>query len=244
MIGTIWNTLIKQPILTTLLWLAGFTGNIGVAIIVLTIIIQLILIPLRLPSLKSARKMRDIKPKIDALKDVHGEDKMALAQAQMALYQEHGISPLGGLLPTLLSIPIIIALYQVLLHSITTIENSSTQFLWMNITHPDPYYVLPVLVGLMQFVMSSQMMTPNTPAKPKDTGDKKEVKPGDTEQMMQMMQTQMRFIFPIMSAVITASLPAGVGLYWLTSVVFAIIQNQAVEILHKNGSKDNTNSTK
>ncbi|NTV30656.1 membrane protein insertase YidC [candidate division WWE3 bacterium] len=237
MIGTIWHAVFFQPITTTLLWLSSFTGNIGVSVVLLTVIIQLILVPLRLPSLLSAKKLRHIKPKIDELKEQHGEDKVALAQAQMALYQEHGINPFGGLLPTLFSIPIIIALYQVLLNNITHIENSSVGFLWLNVTQHDPYFVLPILVGVLQFFASSQMMAQPAPAQP----DKKKV--DDTEQMMVAMQTQMKFIFPVLSGIITASLPSGVGLYWLTSTLFAIIQHEVIERIYKHGSSDHSNAT-
>lgn len=237
MFGTIWHLIFIQPITTVLFWLSSFTGSIGISVILLTIIIQIVLVPLRLPSLISAKKLRAIKPKLDALKDVHGEDRMALAQAQLSLYQEHGISPFGGLLPTLLSIPIIIALYQVLINNITHIENSSVQFFWLNVTQYDPYFVLPLLVGGLQYFASSQLMAQNqTPTDPNK-------KLSENEQMMLAMQTQMKYIFPVLSGVLTASLPAGVGLYWLTSVVFAIIQHEVIERIYKYGSTNHTNPT-
>lgn len=237
--GFIWNVIIKQPISTALVWLAQFSGNLGIAIVLLTIIIQVVLLPLRLPSIKSAQKMRAIKPEIDALKDLHGNDKMALAQAQMDLYKKHNISPLGGILPTLLSIPIIIALYQVLLNGLSTIDGASVLFLWLDITQKDPFFVLPVLVGIAQYVLSTMTLMPIAPKS--TTGkDGKEAKSADD--MAAMMQTQMKFIFPVMSGFITATLPAGVGLYWLTSVMFAIIQQLVVERL-KYGSQRDTTTT-
>lgn len=237
--GFIWNVIIKQPISTALVWLAQFSGNLGIAIVLLTIIIQVVLLPLRLPSIKSAQKMRAIKPEIDALKDLHGNDKMALAQAQMDLYKKHNISPLGGILPTLLSIPIIIALYQVLLNGLSTIDGASVHFLWLDITQKDPFFVLPVLVGIAQYVLSTMTLMPIAPKS--TTGkDGKEAKSADD--MAAMMQTQMKFIFPVMSGFITATLPAGVGLYWLTSVMFAIIQQLVVERL-KYGSQRDTTTT-
>lgn len=237
--GFIWNVIIKQPISTALVWLAQFSGNLGIAIVLLTIIIQVVLLPLRLPSIKSAQKMRAIKPEIDALKDLHGNDKMALAQAQMDLYKKHNISPLGGILPTLLSIPIIIALYQVLLNGLSTIDGASVHFLWLDITQKDPFFVLPVLVGIAQYVLSTMTLMPIAPKS--TTGkDGKEAKSADD--MAAMMQTQMKFIFPVMSGFITVTLPAGVGLYWLTSVMFAIIQQLVVERL-KYGSQRDTTTT-
>lgn len=235
MFGFIWNTLIKQPILQTLLWFAGLTGNLGIAIILLTLVIQLILTPLRVPSLRSAQKMRKIRPEINKLKEKHGDDKMAFAQAQMELYREHGLSPLGGIVPTLLSLPIIFALYQVLLNSIGTIENVSQHFLWISdVTKPDPLYILPLLVAGGQFLLVKTGQFGGSPEPA--TNDKKEGKSGSTEDIMQSVQSQMTYIFPAVSGFITATLPAGVGLYWFVSVVFAIMQQKVLERLDSDGS--------
>ncbi len=233
MIGTIWNTLIKQPITQLLLWLASFTGNLGVAIILLTLVIQLVLTPLRLPSLKSAQKMKLLKPKLDELKEKHADDQMKLAQAQMELYREHGLNPLGGILPTLLSIPIILALYRVLL---TTLQNGTagiaTTFLWLDVTRPDPYYILPLIVGGSQWLMTRLMPSPlhtsteeNTPTEKSQDGNRGKTS-GSMEEIMQSMQSQMGFVFPVFSALITATLPSGVGLYWIISVWFSTLQQQ------------------
>ena len=227
MLGNIWDLVFIQPITTTLLWLNGLTGNFGLSIILLTIILQLLMTPLRLPSLKSAKKMRQIQPELSKLKEKHKDDRMALAQAQMDLYREHGVSPLGGLLPTLLSIPIIFALYRVLLTTISSVEGVTTTLAWIDLAAPDPYYILPFAVAGAQFILSSQMMANQTTNNSQENSEKKDEK--STEDMMQTVQSQMKYIFPIISGVVTATLPAGVGLYWLTSVVFAIIQHQVVE---------------
>ncbi len=227
MIGQIWEIVFKQPILAALLWFSTLTGSLGLGIILLTIAIQLVLLPLRLPSIKSARKMRELKPEIDRLREKHKDDKMAFAQSQMELYRRHNVSPLGGILPTLLSLPVIFALYRVLLSTLGTTTELSTQFLWLNITQADPYYILPVLVAGAQFVMSSQMAQLNSPPM-QGQGEKKDDSP---EEMAQAISSQMKYIFPLMSGFITATLPSGVGLYWFTSVLFAIIQHQVVEAM-------------
>lgn len=240
MIGNIWNTVFKQPILQALLWLSALTGNLGVAIVLLTIIIQLVLLPLRLPSLRSTEKIRSLKPELDKLKEKHKNDNMAMAQAQMELYKTHNVSPFGSIIPTLLSIPVIIALYQVLLSSLGTIENVGTHFLWLDVTAKDPFYILPILVAVAQFIMSSMTMTASAPKSQDNKGEKKGS--GDPADMATMMQGQMRFIFPLFSAFITATLPSGVGLYWLTSTASAIIQQHLVRRQH-NGSKVNSTTT-
>ena len=230
MLGNIWQLIFIHPISATLLWLNDLTGNLGLAIILLTVIIQLLMTPLRLPSLKSAQKIRQLQPKIKDLKAKHKDDKMALAQSQMELYREHGVNPLGGLLPTLLSIPIIIALYHVLLTTLTGMDGSVTGFLWLDLTKPDRFYIIPLLVAGTQFLLS-HIMTPKA--------DPSQSKSGDPEEMMQAVQSQMKYIFPVLSGIITASLPSGVGLYWLISVAFAIIQHQSIE----NGSKNATTTS-
>lgn len=224
MFNFIWETVIKAPIVFTLTFFTDHTGNIGLSIILLTIVIQLILTPLRLPSLHSARKIRKLKPHLDDLKEKHKDDNTALAQAQLNLYKEHGVNPFGGILPTLLSIPIIIALYRVLLTTLNNGGDFATQFLWIDVTKPDPLYILPVLVFIAQYIQTQHTLGVQQSS---STSEKKEKT--SQEDMMTSMQSQMKYVFPVISAVITATLPAGVGLYWFVSVLFAIIQHQIVE---------------
>lgn len=230
MLSFIWDAVIKEPIITTLMWLIKVTGSAGFAIILLTIIIQIIFIPLRTPSIESSFKMRKIKPDLDELKTKHKDDKMALAHAQMDLYKKHGINPWGGILPLLLSLPIIIALYQVISSALITGEgNIPTTFFWLDVTKADPYFLIPVIVAISQF-FSMQLLTPPVP---KDTNEKRVAEKNDKtsspDDMAAMMQTQMKYMMPALSGFITATLPSGVGLYWITSVVFAIIQQKFVE---------------
>ncbi len=244
MLGFIWNTLLKQPILTVLLWLSSFTGNFGLAIILLTILIQIMLLPFRLPSLKSSHKIRQLKPELDKLKEKHGKDKQSLAKAQMELYKKHKVSPLGGIIPTLVSIPVILALYRVLLATLGGSTGIDTSFLWLDVSKPDPYYILPILVGAVQFVLSSMTLAVAAGKKKNAPNTKSNDKPkgGGMEDMAQTMQSQMRFMFPAISAFITATLPAGIGLYWLTSTSFAIIQQRF--IVKKYGPKNDSTTTK
>ena len=104
--------------------------------------------------LKSSQKIRELKPELDKIKKKHKDDMRSLAQAQSELYKKHNVNAFGGILPTLLSIPIIIALYRVLLSTLGTMSDVSTSFLWLDVTTPDPFYILPLLVGGVQFVLS------------------------------------------------------------------------------------------
>lgn len=242
MFSFIWNILLKTPLLNLLFLLTRLLGNnLGLGILAFTVFLQLALTPLRLPQLKSAQKMKNIKPELDGLKDKHKDDKQALALAQMEIYKKHGINPLGGFVPTIVSIIVLIALYRVLFEVIEATDISTinsrlyfeflklpdvsflkTSFLWLDIGKPDPYYILPVVVGFSQWLMTRTMGPPKAD---KESKKGKEGKKNE-EDMMTAMQGQMQFLFPIMTALITLRLPAGVGLYWLVSVVFGIIQQR------------------
>lgn len=223
-----WQIFFIRPIEGSLFFLNGFLNNLGLAIIVLTLFIQIILVPLRLPSLKSAKKIQGLKPKLDELKTKHKDDKQALVKAQMDLYKTEGVSPLGGILPTLLSLPIIIALYQVLSRSLGNAV-LNTQFLWLNLKKPDPLFILPILTAVLQWYLSKMMMqtNPNIPSK-KSSNTNSEKEPSLEDSMM-TAQKQMQFLFPLFSAFLVLSLPSGVGLYWIISLVFAIVQQWFIE---------------
>lgn len=219
-----WQVFFLNPIEFTLFFLNGLFNNLGLAIIILTIVIQILLTPLRLPALRSAKKMARLKPHLEALKEKHKEDKVALARAQMNLYKEHGISLWGGTLPTLLSIPIVIALYQVLAQSLQQ-KDIPLSFFWLNLSQPDPFYILPALVAVFQWFQSKQMLSEQinlSQTKPKEKGK------DSPEDAFVNVQKQMQFIFPLLSAFIVLGLPSGVGLYWLSSLIFSVIQQKVL----------------
>lgn len=239
-----WNTFFKIPILNILfLFYRLLFHNLGLAIAALTVLIQAILIPLRLPSIKSAQKMKQLQPELDGLKNKHKKDKTALAKAQMELYQKRGVNPAAGCLPTLLSIPVMVALYQVLLQTLNTTDAASinnllyfeflklsdisalnTQFFWLNLAKPDPFFILPILVGISQWGLTKMMSDrPQTTNHQPQTTNQESV-----EDTMAAMQSQMQYVFPLMSALIAARLPSGVALYWIISVAFATIQQRLV----------------
>lgn len=248
-----WNTFFKIPILNILfIFYQLLFHNLALAIFALTILIQIVLIPLRIPSIRSAKKLKELQPELDGIKNKHKEDKTALAKAQMELYRKHGLNPAAGCLPTLLSIPVMIALYQVLIQTLNTtsiadinnflyfefskladISALNMRFLWLDLAKPDPLFVLPVLVGILQWGLTKTMSSKGQGqmgGMEQGVKDKEQqrVKKDSIEDAMAAMQTQMQYIFPLMSALITVRLPAGVGLYWISSVLFAIIQQIAV----------------
>lgn len=226
-LSVLWNSLLYQPLLQSLVFLYRLFGNFGWAIIALTVVIRGILVPLTLPALKSAKKMQELKPHLDKLKEKHGKDKMKLQQEQMKLYQEHGINPAAGCLPYLLQFLILIALYNVFINFIKLGKVDHTAinmgFLWLNLAKPDKIYILPALAGITQFLMSLMMM-PKTDVKHQPAKNETKKEHENEEDMALAMNRQMMLVMPAMTVFIGLSLPSGLALYWITTTIFSIIQ--------------------
>lgn len=223
---------ITNPINQLLIFLYGLTGqNLGFAIILLTLIIRGILVPVTIPSLKSAKKLQELKPHLDRLKAKH-KDKKKLQLAQLELYKQHGINPASGCLPQIAQLLVLIALYQVFIKFINVPELNgqalNLNFFWLDLAKPDPYYILPVLAGLSQLVFSL-MMTSGFESHlkaPKKKDEKK--KEEDSLEMVQSMSQQMLLIMPAMTVLISLTFPSGLALYWVITTVFSLIQQYIV----------------
>jgi len=206
-------------------------NNLGLGILALTLSTRLALVPLTLPSLRSAKKMQELKPKLDKLKKKH-QDKKKFQQAQLALYKENNINPAAGCLPQIVQIIILISLYRVLTNFINqdAVNGSSLNlnFLWLNLSEPDPLYILPVLAGLSQLIFSlamrsgleSHVKNPSNKAKKKKEENKLE--------MAQSIQQQMVYTMPLMTVIIALKFPSGLALYWAASTLFSLIQQLIV----------------
>ena len=221
------NTLIYQPLFQSLLFLTHFFGgSLGLSIIALTLLLRTVLIPLTIPSLKSAQKIKSLKPELDKLKAKFGSDKKQFQMEQLQLYKQHGVNPAAGCLPTIIQFIILIAMYRVLLDFITkngALGSVNLHFLWFNVSQPDPVYILPLLTGLSQLVLSL-MLSPAIEHHPEKTKAKTE----DVQEMAETMQQQMLFIMPVMTAVLALRFPAGLALYWLITTVFSLVQQYFV----------------
>ena len=227
------NEILSLPyniILHSLLFLyTTLFQNMGLAIIALTILLRAILVPLTIPATKAQKKLIELKPQLDELKEKHKDDKVKLQEEQIKLYQEHGINPLSGCLPYIIQIIVLIALYQVLVEYLAPkaqINGSAvnTNFLWLDLAQKDQWYVIPVLAGITQFIMSKIMM----PAQPleikkNDSKAEKEQKQ-DFMQAMQEVQGQMVYLMPLMTTIISLNFPSGLGLYWIVGNIFSIVQ--------------------
>ncbi len=195
-----WLTVISQPLFWLLEFLHGLLGNWGWAIIFLTILIKLAFYKLSEASYKSMANMRRMTPRLQALKDRYGSDKQRLNQAMMEMYKKEKINPLGGCLPVVVQIPVFIALYWVLLESV---EMRQAPFiLWMNnLSDPDPYYILPLIMGVSMFIQQKLNPAPVDP-----------------------MQAKIMMSLPVVFTVFFAFFPSGLVLYWVVNNILSIAQ--------------------
>lgn len=202
--------------------------NLGLAIIALTLIIRGVLVPITLPSLKSAKKMQDLRPHLDKLKKKH-TDKQKLQLAQLELYKQHGINPAAGCLPQIVQLIILIALYQVFIRFLDAEQINgaalNTAFLWLDLSKADPFYILPVLAGLSQLVFSFMMRPGLEHHQPKK--EKKE-KAKDNLEMADAMQQQMLFLMPAMTTLVALRFPSGLALYWVITTLFSLAQQYTI----------------
>jgi len=242
----IWKTLLYQPLLNLIIiFYRLFFSNLGLAIMVLTGIIRVILIPLTSPQLKSAKKMQELAPEIDRLKNKFKDDKQKLMQAQMELYKKNGVNPASGCLPQIIQMILLITLYQAfnqvmkpdgiktindILYSFVPKFNSpiNFNFLYLNLSSPDLIKIsglpnLPgifvVLATIFQF-LSSKLMVP-TVKKEEKLALKTETKSDD---IATSMQGQMLYLFPAMTLIFGYTMPAGVILYWFIFSLFSYVQ--------------------
>ncbi len=195
-------TVLSKPIHWLLTQLHKLTHNWGWAIVLLVVLIKLALYPLSAAQYKSMAKMRKFQPRIEQLKERYGEDKQKFQMAMLELYKKEKINPAGGCLPILIQMPVFLALYYVLLEAVE-LRQAPWIMGWINdLTAQDPYYILPVLNGVIMWL--TQKMTPMVGMDPMQ------------KKMMQMM--------PLVMAVMFAFFPAGLVLYWVTNGALGLLQ--------------------
>jgi YidC/Oxa1 family membrane protein insertase len=191
---------LSRPMLAMLKLFYRLSGNWGIAIILLTIFVKLVTFYPTQRTLLSAKKMQRLAPKIAALRKKYGNDKQKLGVETMNLYKAHGVSPFGGCLPSLIQMPIWIALFSTLNYAV---ELHRSSFLYIaDLSARDPYYATPLLMGVVMFL---QMRMSPTGADPQQ-------------------QKMMAFMMPIMFTGFSLFLPAGLSTYTLTSYLLGILQ--------------------
>ncbi|MBX2988115.1 MAG: membrane protein insertase YidC [Bdellovibrionaceae bacterium] len=191
---------IAKPLLYVMKWFHSMIPNWGVAIILLTLLVRFAVLPFNLMSMRSMKAMQKIQPHINQLRERHKEDPMTLNREMMALMKEHKANPLGGCLPMLIQIPIFFALFRVIGSSVELYQ-SPFAFWIHDLSLHDPFYVLPVLMGVTMYLQ--QKLTPTT---------------------MDPAQAKIMQFLPLVFTVFMLQLPSGLTLYMVVSSVFGIIQ--------------------
>ncbi|MFZ4062289.1 MAG: membrane protein insertase YidC [Polynucleobacter sp.] len=193
-------TILAKPIFWLLEKIHGYVGNWGWAIILLTILIKLVFFPLSAASYKSMARMKEVQPRLLSMKEQYKGEPQKLNQAMMEMYRKEKINPLGGCLPVVIQIPVFISLYWVLLSSVEM--RGAPWVLWIqDLSVPDPYYILPVIMAVSMFVQTKLNPTPPDP-----------------------IQAKVMMYMPIVFSVMFFFFPAGLVLYWVVNNLLSIAQ--------------------
>jgi len=246
LITKLWNGLFFRPIYNGLIFLISIMPgfNLGLALILLTIIIRTILLAPSHKAMKAQRRMQEVQPRIEEIKRKHKGDQQKIASETMEIWKTQKVNPMGSCLPLLLQFPVLIALFWVVKGGLNpdnayllyqsygdfSLLDINTHFLGLDLLKNN-LYVLPVVIGLLQFGQMKLAMH-------KKGGKKKDSAPKE----MAMAGNMMTYLMPVMIAVFTASLPAGVGIYWGTSTLYGIVQQIFVNKDTKPDSKKETKS--
>ncbi len=220
------KTIIYFPLLNALVFLYNYIPDIGVVIILLTLVIRIILAPSHQKSIKGQQAMNALQPKLNELRKKHKDNKEAQAREMMSLYKDHKVNPLSSCLPMLIQLPILIALFYVfrdglnnhltgIYSFISTPESINPMFLGLIDLSKKNIY-LAVFAGLAQF-WQSRLMQPKTAG-------------ADTTSKIMRMQTT--YILPVITVVFGYQFPAGLPLYWIVTTLFAVGQQYYIMKKH------------
>lgn len=229
MLGTIFHEVLYKPLLNALIFIYEIIpGNdLGIAIILLTVLIKVILLPLSKKSIESQKALSKLQPEIKKIQDKYKNDKEKQAKAMMEFYKQNKINPASGCMPLLIQLPILIALYKVFL---TGLNSDVLPDLYSFMPHPEHInsmflgfvnlaernIPLALIAGGLQYIQTKMIM-------PKMTQSKK-----SEPDFASIMNKQMIYMMPVMTVMISLSFPAGLPLYWITVTLFAIGQQHFV----------------
>jgi YidC/Oxa1 family membrane protein insertase len=195
-----WLKVLAYPMFAVLSWIDKMVGNWGWTIIIFTILLKLVFFPLNQKAGRSMAHMKHLAPKVEALKARYGDDKMKMNQAMMELYKTEKVNPLGGCLPILIQMPFLIAMYWVLLGAVE-LRNAPWLGWITDLSVPDPYYVLPVIMGASMIIQTKLNPAPPDP-----------------------VQAKVMMIMPVVFSVMFFFFPAGLVLYWTMQNILGIGQ--------------------
>jgi len=224
---TFFKTILYEPMLNLLVFLYNnISGaDLGIAIILLTIIIRLILLPLSQKSIKAQKSLKTIQPEINKIKEKY-EDKEKQSKAMMKLYKEHKVNPFSSCLPLLIQLPVLIAMFQVFRSGLSdsalplysfikdpgTLNPIALGFLDLS----EPNWILALITAGLQYLQTKMMPSQASPSSKK----------GKNAGMEAMMSGQMKFLMPAITFFIGITLPSGLILYWLVTVLVSILQRK------------------
>ena len=204
-----WFSFLSKPFFKVLLWINDYVGNWGWAIILFTLLVKFLLFPLSYKGMMSMQKLKDLAPKMKDIKEKYKGDPAKMNAQMMEMYKKHGANPMGGCLPLLLQIPVFFALYRVLLNAVEL--EGAPWILWIeNLAQMDPYFVLPVLMGVSMWFQ--QRITPSNFTDP--------------------LQEKIFKWFPVIMTIFFVYFPSGLVLYWLVNNLFTIGQQYFINYMY------------
>lgn len=217
------ETIILQPIFNLLILLYGLLGDMGLAIIAITVLVRLLLLPLANKALRSQRRLQALQPELKKLQEKHKDNREVMARELMEFYRREGVSPASSCLPLLVQIPILITLFIIfrnyalsdahlnLLYSFVPRPGHINPLFFglVDLAKKDPTYVLAALAAVLQF-FQSRMLLPKDPA------------------ATPAINRQMIYFFPLLTFVFAGTLPAALPLYWVTTTLFTLIQQSVI----------------
>ncbi|MGE8688979.1 MAG: membrane protein insertase YidC [Achromobacter sp.] len=199
-----WLTIIAKPLFKLMTWLHSILGNWGWTIVALTVLIKALFYPLAAASYRSMARMKQVAPRLQALKEKYGDDKQKLNAAMMEMYRTEKINPLGGCLPMLVQIPVFISLYWVLLASVEM--RGAPWILWVHdLSIRDPFFILPAIMMATMFLQIKLNPTPPDP-----------------------VQAKVMMIMPLVFGGMMFFFPAGLVLYWCVNNTLSIAQQWSI----------------
>lgn len=215
-----WLTVLAKPLFWLLSFYHSWTDNWGIAIILLTLTVKLIFFPLSAAGYRSMAKLRVVTPKLQRIREQYASDRQRMHQAMMEFYKEEKINPMGGCLPILVQIPVFIALFWTLLAAVEL--RYAPLALWItDMSVPDPYYVLPVIMGVSMWVQSKLSPTPADP-----------------------IQAKVMQIMPIAFSIFFFFFPSGLVLYSLCNNILSIAQQWQITRMYENKAEEEANKNK
>jgi YidC/Oxa1 family membrane protein insertase len=216
--GSLFTTIIYQPLLNLTVFIYNTIGveDLGLTIILMTLVVRLAMLPLSLKTARSQKAMAELAPEIDRIKADHKGNMTAQSEAVTKLYKERGVSPLAGCLPLIIQFPLLIGLYRVFLN---IFKPETLNLLYTSIPHPET--ISHLMFGLLDISVKNPILAILAGAV-QFTQAKLSLQSQPASSQAAAMNKQMMYLFPILIIVIGWNLPAGLPLYWISTTLFSI----------------------